>query len=177
MQEAERELLVVAGRAHRDRQRRAVDADLQRLLDGHLVALAVADDAATMRAVAGSCRRRHLTARRPAQRRRHRRLLGDRPDVDGDHLVLRARGVDVGRRADEQVRPRLREVEGREDVARLDPLGHLRRDLDPARRGCAPRPGRRRRSTAARRRRGGSPAWSRSSSSTLPVRRVIVPAL
>ena len=40
MQEAERELLVVAGRAHRDRERLAVDADLERLLDGDLVALA-----------------------------------------------------------------------------------------------------------------------------------------
>ncbi len=41
-QKAERQFLVVTGRAHRDRQRRAVDADLQRLLDGDLVALAVA---------------------------------------------------------------------------------------------------------------------------------------
>ncbi len=44
VEEPERELLVVAGRAHRDRQRDAVDADLQRLLDGNLVALAVAPD-------------------------------------------------------------------------------------------------------------------------------------
>ena len=43
-QEAEGELLVVAGRAHGDRQRLAVDADLHRLLDGHLVGLAVALD-------------------------------------------------------------------------------------------------------------------------------------
>ena len=42
VEEAERELLVVAGRAHRDGQRGAVDADLERLLDGDLVALAVA---------------------------------------------------------------------------------------------------------------------------------------
>ena len=42
VEEAERELLVVAGRAHRDGQGGAVDADLQRLLDGDLVALAVA---------------------------------------------------------------------------------------------------------------------------------------
>ena len=34
----------MAGRAHRHGQRRAVDADLQRLLDGDLVALAVALD-------------------------------------------------------------------------------------------------------------------------------------
>ena len=37
VQEAERELLVVAGRAHRHRERRAVDADLERLLDRDLV--------------------------------------------------------------------------------------------------------------------------------------------
>jgi hypothetical protein len=43
-QEAERELLVVPGRAHGDRQRLAVDPDLHRLLDGHLVAPAVAFD-------------------------------------------------------------------------------------------------------------------------------------
>ena len=37
VQEPERELLVVAGRAHRHRERRAVDADLERLLDRDLV--------------------------------------------------------------------------------------------------------------------------------------------
>ena len=37
VQEAERELLVVARRSHRHRERRAVDADLQRLLDRDLV--------------------------------------------------------------------------------------------------------------------------------------------
>ena len=37
VQEPERELLVVARRAHRDRERRAVDADLERLLDRDLV--------------------------------------------------------------------------------------------------------------------------------------------
>ena len=47
-----------------------------------------------------------------------RRLLGDRAHVDRDDLVLGARGVDVGRRADQQVRPHLREVERGEDVAR-----------------------------------------------------------
>ena len=38
VEEAERQLLVVAGRPHRHRERRAVDADLERLLDGDLVA-------------------------------------------------------------------------------------------------------------------------------------------
>src|SRR5262249_8096900 len=37
VQEAERELLVLAGRAHRHRDHLPVDADLQRLLDGDLV--------------------------------------------------------------------------------------------------------------------------------------------
>src|SRR4051812_13757061 len=45
VEEAERELLVVAGRAHRDGERRAVDADLERLLDRDAVLLALADDA------------------------------------------------------------------------------------------------------------------------------------
>ena len=44
VEEPERQLLVVAGRAHRDRERRAVDADLERLLDGDEVVLAVAHD-------------------------------------------------------------------------------------------------------------------------------------
>ena len=38
-EESERELLVVAGRAHRDGHRLAVDPDLERLLDGQLVPL------------------------------------------------------------------------------------------------------------------------------------------
>ena len=37
--EPERELLVVTGRPHRDRDRLAVDADLERLLDRDCVAL------------------------------------------------------------------------------------------------------------------------------------------
>src|SRR4029079_9882238 len=44
VEEPERQLLVVAGGAHRDRERRAVDADLERLLDGDEVLLAVAHD-------------------------------------------------------------------------------------------------------------------------------------
>jgi hypothetical protein len=44
VQEAQRELLVMAGRAHGHRERRAVDADLERLLDRHEVLLAVAHD-------------------------------------------------------------------------------------------------------------------------------------
>ena len=40
----------MAGRAHRDGQRRAVDADLERLLDGDLVADAVVLDDARLRA-------------------------------------------------------------------------------------------------------------------------------
>ncbi len=68
---------------------RAVDADLQRLLDRDLVALAVVLDGAQHE------RRR---SRRCRERGRHRRLLADRPHVDRDHLVLGARGVDVGRR-------------------------------------------------------------------------------
>ena len=46
VEEPERELLVVARRAHRHRQRGAVDADLERLLDRDLVALAVVLDGA-----------------------------------------------------------------------------------------------------------------------------------
>ena len=45
VEEAERQLLVVAGRPHRHRDRPAVDADLERLLDGDLVLEAVVADA------------------------------------------------------------------------------------------------------------------------------------
>ena len=45
MQEAERQLLVVAGSPHRHRERPAIDADLERLLDGDLIGPAVVDDA------------------------------------------------------------------------------------------------------------------------------------
>ena len=92
VEEAERELLVVAGRAHRDGQRRAVDADLQRLLDGDLVALAVAHDdgghrgdalgrrawraVSDIRSLPPSSRLARLPRRR--DRRRLPRLLGDR---------------------------------------------------------------------------------------------------
>jgi hypothetical protein len=41
--------------------------------------------------------------------RRERRLLGHEAHVDGDHLVLRAGRVDVGRLPDEQVGARLGE--------------------------------------------------------------------
>ena len=89
-------------------------------------------------------------------------------------------GSDVLTSADapiEQVRAHLGEVERGEDVARLDALGHARLDLDPRRRGCAPRRGRRRRSTGAPASSGWISSQSRSSSSRLAVRRVIVPAL
>ena len=46
VEEPERQLLVVARRAHRYGQRLAVDADLQRFLDGDLVADAVMFDGA-----------------------------------------------------------------------------------------------------------------------------------
>jgi hypothetical protein len=44
VQEAQRQLLVVAGRAHGHGERGAVDADLQRLLHRHGVELAVVLD-------------------------------------------------------------------------------------------------------------------------------------
>jgi hypothetical protein len=44
VQEPERELLVVAGRAHRHSQRLAVDADLERLLDGDEILDPVVED-------------------------------------------------------------------------------------------------------------------------------------
>ena len=49
-QEAQRELLVVARRPHGHRERPAVDADLQRLLDGHGVLAAVVQDEEGVRA-------------------------------------------------------------------------------------------------------------------------------
>src|SRR5258708_625226 len=64
------------------------------------------------------------------KRRSPRRLLGDRADVDGDDLVLRARGVDVARLPDQQVGPRLGEVERGEDVAGLDAVGEECLQLD-----------------------------------------------
>ena len=48
-------------------------------------------------------------------------------------------------------------------MARLDPLGHARGDLDAARRGCAPRRGRRRRSS----RRAASSGWISSQSRSI----------
>ena len=44
MKEAERELLVVAGRAHRHCEGFTVDADLERLFDGHLVGNSLTGD-------------------------------------------------------------------------------------------------------------------------------------
>src|ERR1700761_2031402 len=60
--------------------------------------------------------RRNRRSGDAGQLRRERRVLPDRPHVDRDHLVLRAGRVDVGRLPDQQVGPRLREVEGGEHV-------------------------------------------------------------
>ena len=86
VEEAERQLLVVAGRAHRHRQRRAVDADLERLLDRDLVAPAVADGTdAIMPWRIGAVR-----SVAPASAGVNAGCLGHRPHVDGDDLVLGA---------------------------------------------------------------------------------------
>ena len=58
--EAERELLVVAGRAHRDGDRLAADADLERLLDGDEVVLVGAPAGAAERVDAARRVRRRL---------------------------------------------------------------------------------------------------------------------
>ena len=44
IEEPQREFLVVTRSAHRDDERDAIDPDLERVLDGHLVALAIAED-------------------------------------------------------------------------------------------------------------------------------------
>ena len=119
VEEAERELLVVAGRAHRDRERRAVDADLQRLLDGDLVADAVVLDGAASAQHSASAG--IIVGSSPIGRTSTATTL-----YSGHEVLTSARG------ADQQVRPRLREVERGEDVAGLDAVGDLRRDLGPA---------------------------------------------
>ena len=82
-QEPDRELLVVAGGSHRHRERLPVDADLERLLDGQLVAFAVADHARDHAGGRRVLRLAHLRRCRPrsapATSRAPRRPGGRRP--------------------------------------------------------------------------------------------------
>ena len=97
-------------------------------------------------------------------------------DRDGNHLVLGATRVDVRGLADEQVGTDLREVERREHVALDDPIGDLYRQLDVpmAAAHVTVRPVSTPSDSASV---GCISSTSLGSSSRLPVRRVIVPAL
>ena len=99
VEEPERELLVVAGRAHRHRQRR-------RRRRGSRAAPRPRPRRGRRRARPSGSSARARSRRGCLQLPASPAASPDRRHVDRDHLVLRARRVDVGGGADQQVRPR-----------------------------------------------------------------------